>query len=139
MAKGERNLRINPFAVDEDYIAADEWLDELEREMRFFSISGNAAGKKDAICIYGGVKIRRVVNSLRIQVVNVTDIRSWKEKITDYFASKNNVHDSRYAFLKMRPRAGENTVSYAARLWEQAKNYDYHYCDKRRPYNSNNW
>ena len=38
-----RNLRINPFTVDEDHIAMgemwDEWLDELEREMRFFRIS----------------------------------------------------------------------------------------------------
>ena len=43
MAEGGRNLTIKPFTVDEDHIATgekwDEWLDELEREMRFFRIS----------------------------------------------------------------------------------------------------
>ena len=58
MAEGGRNLRINPFTVDEDHIATgekwDEWLEELEREMIFFRIS-DAADKKDAMLIYGGV------------------------------------------------------------------------------------
>ena len=40
MAEGGRNLRINLFTMDEDHIATgekwDEWLEELEREMRFF-------------------------------------------------------------------------------------------------------
>ena len=68
MAEGGRNLRINPFTVDEDHIATgekwDEWLDELEREMIFFRIS-DAADKKDAILIYGGVEIRRLDKSLQ--------------------------------------------------------------------------
>ena len=55
MAEGGRNLRINQFTVDEDHIATgekwDEWLEELEREMRFFRIS-DAADKKDAMLIY---------------------------------------------------------------------------------------
>ena len=61
MAEGGRNLRINPFTVDEDHIATgekwDEWLEELEREMRFFRIS-DATDKKDAMLIYGGAEIR---------------------------------------------------------------------------------
>ena len=61
MAEGGRNLTIKPFTVDEDHIATgekwDEWLDELEREMRFFRIS-NAEDMKDAMLIYGGVEIR---------------------------------------------------------------------------------
>ena len=54
MAEGGRNLKIDPFTVDEDHIATaekwDEWLDELEREMRFVRIS-DAADKKDAMLI----------------------------------------------------------------------------------------
>ena len=40
MSEGGRNLRIKPFTVDEDHIAMgekwDDWLEELERDMRFF-------------------------------------------------------------------------------------------------------
>lgn len=53
-------MKINPFTADEDHLATgekwDEWLDELEHEMRFFCIS-DAADKKDAMLIYGGVEI----------------------------------------------------------------------------------
>ena len=61
---GGRNLRIKPFTVDECHIATvekcDEWLEELEPEMRFFLIS-DAADKKDAMLIYCGVDIRRLL------------------------------------------------------------------------------
>ena len=59
MAEGGRNLKINPFTVDEDHLATgekwEEWLDELERDIRFFRIS-DAKDKKDAMLIYEGVK-----------------------------------------------------------------------------------
>ena len=68
MAEGGRNLRIKPFTVDEDHIATgekwDDWLEELEREMRFFRIS-DAADKKDALLIYGGAEIRKLEKSLQ--------------------------------------------------------------------------
>ena len=50
MAEGGRNLRINPFTVDEDHIAMgekwDEWLEELEREMRFFRMTAMQLTRK---------------------------------------------------------------------------------------------
>ena len=71
MAEGGRNLRIKPFTVDEDHIATgekwDDWLEELEREMRFFRIC-DAADKKDAMLFYGGAEIRR----LEMQVLEDT-------------------------------------------------------------------
>ena len=42
----------------------DEWLEDLEREMRFFRIS-DATNKEDAMLIYGGVEIRRLDKSLQ--------------------------------------------------------------------------
>ena len=88
MAEGGRNLRIKPFTVDEDHIATgekwDDWLEELEREMRIFRISDAAEGD-----VY--VKLQCKLNS--------------------YFASKKNIHYARYLFLKMKPHAGEGTVS----------------------------
>ena len=134
MTEGGRNLKINPFTVDEDHLAMgekwDEWLDELEREMRFLRIS-DAADKKDAMLIYGGVEIRRLDKSLQ-DPRGEDDINSkLKGKINDYFAPKKNAHYSRYMFLKMRPQPGESTVSYASRLREKAKNCDFHDNDER--------
>ena len=90
MAEGGRNLRINPFTVDEDHIATgekwDEWLDELEREMRFFRIK-NPEDKKDAMLIYGGAEIRRLEKSLQ----DPTDgdvYAKLKGKLSYYFAPK---------------------------------------------------
>ena len=134
MAEGGRNLKINPFTVDEDHLATgekwDEWLDELEREMRFFRIN-HAADKKDAMLIYGGVEIRRLDKSLRDPRGEDDIYSKLKGKLNDYFAPKKNAHYSRYMFLKMRPQSGESTVSYAARLREKAKNCDFHDNDER--------
>ena len=118
MAEGGRNLRINPFKVDEDHIATgekwDEWLEELEREMSFFRIR-DATDKKDAMLIYGGAEIGQLEKSLKDPEEG--DIYAkLKGKLTDYFVPKKNKHYARYLFLKMRPHAGEGTVSYAARL-----------------------
>lgn len=133
MAEGGRNLRINPFTVEDDHIATgdkwEEWLEELEREMRFFRIS-EAEDKKDAMLIYGGAEIRRLEKSLQDSTEG--DVYSkLKEKLTDYYAPKKNVHYARYLFLKMRPNVGESTVSYAARLREKAVNCEFHDLDER--------
>ena len=70
IAEGGRNLGINPVTDDQDHIATgekwDEWLEELEQEMRFFGINSDAAGKNDAMLIYSGVYIiRRLEKSLQ--------------------------------------------------------------------------
>ena len=66
MAASGRNLQINPFTEDEFHIAMgekwDEWLEELEQEMRVLRI-GDAADKKDVMLVYGGVDIRRLEKS----------------------------------------------------------------------------
>ena len=67
MAEGGRNLRINPFTLAEDHLAAgekwDEWHDELEQERRFFGIS-DPEDKKDAMLICGS-EISRSEKSLQ--------------------------------------------------------------------------
>ena len=134
MAEGGRNLRIKPFTVDEDHIATgekwDDWLEELEREMRFFCIS-DAADKKDAMLIYGGTEIRRLEKSL--QDPEEGDVYAkLQSKLNNYFAPKKNIHYARYMFLKMKPHAKEEgTVSYAARLRQKSKSCDFHDDDER--------
>ena len=118
MAEGGRNLTIKPFRVDEDHIAMgekwDEWLDELEREMRFFRIS-DAEDKKDAMLIYGGVEIWRLEKSLDDPKEGDVNVKL-RGKLNNYFWPQTNVHYARYLFLKTKQLADESTVSYAARL-----------------------
>ena len=85
MAEGGRNLKINSFTVDKDHLATgekwDEWLDELECEMRF-------SDKKDAMLIYGGVEIRRLDKSLQDPRGEDDIYSKLKGKLNDYFAPK---------------------------------------------------
>ena len=133
MAEGGRNLTIKPFSVDEDHIATgekwDEWLDELEREMRFFRIS-HAEDMKDAMLIYGGVEIRRLEKSLQ-DPKDGSVYAKLKSKLNNYFSPQKNVHYARYLFLKTKQLTGESTVSNAARLREKALKCDFHDCDER--------
>ena len=46
--------------------------------------------------------------------------------LSNYFSPKKNVHYARYLYLKMKPHAGEGTVSYAARLRVKSKSCDSH-------------
>ena len=62
-----RNLKTQPFAPKDDQISTgkawDEWLEEIEQELRYFKIT-EPADKKDALIIYGGKEIARLEKSL---------------------------------------------------------------------------
>ena len=80
--------------------------------------------------IYGGTEIRRLEKSL--QDPEEGDVYAkLQSKLNNYFAPKKNIHYARYLFLKMKPHAGEGTVSYAARLREKSKSCDFHDDDER--------
>ena len=112
-----RNLRALPFKLTEDQLttgkAWEEWLDDIEREFRYFRI-GNPADRKDAMIIYGGKEIARLEKSLPDPVDAFNEYEKLRKKLNDYFLPKQNKHYARYVFLKMRPLAGEATISYAA-------------------------
>ena len=61
------NLRALPSLHTEDQLSTgkawEEWLEDIEREFRYFRIS-NPAGRKDAMIIYGGKKLTRLEKSL---------------------------------------------------------------------------
>ena len=122
MANGDRNLRINQVTVDDDYLATgekwEEWLEELERELRFFRIR-TPEDNRDAVLIFGGKEIRRLNKCL--QDPNGDDIYTrLKSKLTSYFEPMKNVHYARHVF-----------ISFAARLREKAINCAFHDCDER--------
>ena len=62
-----RNLRALPFRPSEDQLSTgkawEEWLEDIEREFRYFRIS-SPADRKDAMIIYGGKEIARLEKSL---------------------------------------------------------------------------
>ena len=104
--------------------AWEEWLDDIEREFRYFRI-GNPPDRKDAMIIYGGKEIARLEKSLPDPVDASNEYERLRKKLNDYFLPKQNKHYARYVFLKMRPLAGEATISYAARLREKAYDCDF--------------
>ena len=70
--------------------------------------------------IYGVAEIRRLEKSL--QDSEDGDVYAkLQSKLSNYFSPKKNGHYARYLFLKMKPHAGEGTVSYAALLRENPR------------------
>ena len=94
-------------------------MDDIKREFIYFRIS-NPADRKDAMIIYGGKEIARLEKSLPDPVDVSNEYEKLRKKLNDYFLPKQNKHHARYVFLKMRPLAGEATISYAVRLRENA-------------------
>ena len=62
-----RNLRTLPLKLSEDQLSTgkslEDWLQEIEREFRYFRIS-SPLDKKDALIIYGEQEIARLAKSL---------------------------------------------------------------------------
>ena len=126
-----RNLRALPFLPNEDQLSTgkawEEWLDDIEREFRYFRIS-SPTDRKDAMVIYGGKEIARLEKSLSDPDDpngRMNEYEKLRKKLNDYFSPRQNKHYSRYMFLKLRPLAGEATIAYAARLRERAYDCDF--------------
>lgn len=114
-----RNLRSRPFVVPDETNSVgkawEEWLEGIEREFRYFKITG-AVDKKDAMIIYGGKEIARLEKSLPDAEIEDVYVKL-RTKLNEHFTPKKNKHHARYLFLKMRP--------YAARLREKAKECEF--------------
>ena len=122
-----RNLKAQPFTPGDDQFTTgkvwDEWLEEIEREFRFFRITDH---KKDALLIYGGKEISRLEKSLPNPMGELNEYEKLKKKLNDYFMPKKNKHYARYLFLKMKQSThGETTTMYAARLREKANECEF--------------
>ena len=123
---GSRNLRTLPFIPPEDQLSVgkawEDWLEEIEREFRYFKIT-SAQEQKDATIIYGGQEIARLARSLSDPEDpngEIDEHYKLQEKLYDYFVPKKNKHFARYIFLKIRPEIKETKIAYAARLREKA-------------------
>ena len=96
-----RNLRALPFRPTEDQLttgkAWEEWLDDIEREFRYFRIV-NPADRKDAMIIYGGKEIARLEKSLPDPVDAFNEYEKLRKKLNDYFLPQQNKHYARCVF-----------------------------------------
>ena len=124
-----RNLRALPFTITEDQLSTgkawEDWLESIERELKYFRIT-DASDRKDALIIYGGQEISRLEKSLpdpEDRGLNIYE--KLRTKFSNYFSPKRNKHYCRYMFLKMRPQVKETTVAYAIRLREKAHDCDF--------------
>ena len=122
-----RNLKIQPFITPEDANAIgrewEDWVEDIEREFRFFKIT-DPLDKKDPLIIYGGKQIARLEKSLP----NPDDgdcYNKLKTKLSNHFVPKQNKHHTRYQFLKMKPTDNESITAYTARVREKAQKCEF--------------
>ena len=113
-----RNLRIQPFSgnptAEDTAEKWTDWLQALEREMRFLRIK-EAEDKKDCMLIYGRLEIVRLEKSLPEvpeQDPVLDEYGKLKEKLNKYFLANQNKHNARYLFNHMKPVSEENIVTY---------------------------
>ena len=122
-----RNLKIHQFTHTDDQtsigVAWQDWMEELEREFRFFKIT-DPADKKDALIIYGGKEIARLAKSLP-DPAEGDAYEKVKNKLNTYYMPKKNKAHARYLFSNMRPTHGESTAAYGARLREKASDCEF--------------
>ncbi len=100
--------------------AWEDWVEELEREFRYFKIT-DPVDKADAMIIFGGKEVSRLKKNLP-DVAGDDDYARIKNKLDGYFKPAKNKQHSRYRFSKLRPESGESTAAYVARLREAASN-----------------
>ena len=118
-----RDLNILPFREAEQKHSRGkhwaEWLEDIQRQFRYFKIH-DPLDQKDALIIYGGREIARLEKALPVPCGKLNEYEKLKIKLNTYFLPRRNKYYARYLFLKMTPRAGETTISFATRLRENA-------------------
>ena len=118
-----RDLRIIPFRAPNNRlscgIAWKKWLENTERQFRFFRIE-SPQDKKDAILIYGGRELTYLENTLPETNSKLDVYEALKKKLNDHFVPKRSKYYKRYLFNKMRQYNGETIRSYVVRLREKA-------------------
>ena len=85
-----RNLSKEPFKPEDPLsvgTAWEQWLQEIEREVRFFKIN-TAEDKKDALLIFGGREIAHLGKSLPEPDGKLDDYQKLRKKLSEYFFAK---------------------------------------------------
>ena len=89
--KERGNLRTLPFRPIENRlstgIAGEEWLEEIEREFRYFKIH-SPVDRKDALIIYGGKEIARLEKTLPNPEGDLDEYMKLRIKLNEYFFAR---------------------------------------------------
>ena len=90
-----RDLRIEPFKSTNDRLltgrAWQEWVENLERQFRFFKIR-DIIDRKDAFLIFGGQEITRLNKWLPDPSGKLDDYEKVKKILNDFYVPKINKH-----------------------------------------------
>ena len=129
-----RNLQSKHFIPSDDPLTTvkewEIWLECIEREFRFFSITNNQ-DKVDALIIYSVTEIAGLENILPDKAGDGNKYTKLKTKLNDYYLPKKNKHHARYKFLSTKPQQNESILSYTTRLREKARTYEFINTDER--------
>ena len=117
-----KSPKIEPFKIPENPLevgrAWREWIEDFEDETSYFEIT-EIRDRVNALKIYGGNLPETA------PVVGDDDYKKLKRKLNNYFLPKKNKHHARYTFNKQKQIAGENVVTYTARLHEKSKDCEF--------------
>ena len=114
------------------------FIEDVRRSVNVGSLYGKWSGsetvnitdplsKKDAMISFGGRELARLEKSLPNSIgEGLNEYDRLRTKLNNYFTPKRNKHYAKYQFLSMRTTAGETTAAYAARLRQNAYDYEYH-------------
>ena len=87
-----RNLLIQPFKPTDRLSVGKawrEWLEEIEREFRYYRIN-TPNDKKDALLIFGGRELRRLDKYLPDLADNLDEYQKIRKKLNDYYLPRRN-------------------------------------------------
>ena len=99
-----RPLPIEQFKLRDSHNANKDWklwLEEIEREFRYFRIN-SPTDKKDAL-----IKIAYLEKYLPELDGKIDEYQKLREKFNTHFSPRKNKYLARYLFQNIRPRPGE--------------------------------
>ena len=115
-----RDLRIMPFRAPKNRlscgIAWKKWLDNTERQFRFFRIE-HPSDKKDALMIYGGKQLAYLEKYLPEANTKLDEYERLKKKLNGYFVPKRSKFYERYLFNKTRQYNGESIYVHMSHVY----------------------
>lgn len=130
------DFNISPFVCADRLDAGiqwEDWMDDFETECRFRKVN-TAQNKLDALKIFGGKEIKRLVKYLPDpdDAPDGTDAYGKvKLKLTAHFLPQKNTYHAIYLFNKIRRERHESISQFATRLREKAARCEFADQDSR--------
>ncbi len=122
-----RQLNVRPFQINENRTetasAWEKWLQNIERQFRYFGIT-EPEMKKDGLIIYGGQTIADLEDTLLDLTGDEAGEDEYSQlvkKLNKHFLPKKNKDFARFQFGNLKQNHGESLIRYYTRIREIAK------------------